>query len=120
MCTQTPALPYQWSFTMSRLRLLSAVVLLAAATSASASSFVVTTDAVVRAVDASTNATSNISSSFKDDKIVRAARDDAASFVASAGEIRGVQLEGAFQHIRQLAPQLDATDAQLAQAILTI
>jgi len=105
---------------MSRLRLLSAVALLVAATGASASSFVVTTDAVVRATDASTNATSKVSSSLKDDKIVRAAHDDAASFVASAGEIRGVQLEAAFKHIRQQAPQLQATDSQLAQAILAI
>lgn len=105
---------------MSRLRLLSAVALMAIVTGASASSFVVTTDAVVRAVDASSNATSKVSSSLKDNKIVLAARDDAASFVASRGEIRGVQLEGALDYIRQQAPQLNATDAQLAQAILAL
>jgi uncharacterized protein (TIGR02448 family) len=90
------------------------------ATGANASSFVVTTDELVRAVDASSDATSKVSSSFKDDKIVLAARDDAASFVASQGQIRGVQLEGALDHIRQQAPQLKATDVQLAQAILAI
>ena len=58
--------------------------------------------------------------SFRDNKIVRAARDDAASFVASERAIRGVKLESAFDAIRQQAPQLQATDAQLAQAILTI
>jgi uncharacterized protein (TIGR02448 family) len=105
---------------MSRLRLLGAAVLLTAAAGAHATSFVVTTDAMVRTVDSSTNATSDISSSFKDDKIVREARDDAASFVGSAGEIRGARLESAFAHIRQLAPQLQASDAQLAQAILAI
>ncbi|MGV6397137.1 DUF2388 domain-containing protein [Pseudomonas caspiana] len=105
---------------MSRLRLLSAAVLLTAATAANASSFVVTTDTLVRAVDASTNATSDVTSSFKDDKIVLAARDDAASFVGSAGDIRGAQLESAFQHIRQTVPQLQASDADLAQAILAI
>lgn len=105
---------------MSRLRLLSAALLLTAATAANASSFVVTTDTLVRAVDASTNATSNVTSSFKDDKIVLAARDDAASFVGSAGDIRGAQLESAFQHIRQTVPQLQASDADLAQAILAI
>lgn len=106
---------------MSRLRLLSAVALLAVvSTGASASSFVVTTDELVRAFDASSDATSKVSSSFKDDKIVLAARDDAASYVASQGQIRGVQLEGALDHIRQQAPQLHATDAQLAQAILAI
>ena len=105
---------------MSRLRLLSAAVLLTAATAANATSFVVTTDTLVRAVDASTNATSDVTSSFKDDKIVLAARDDAASFVGSAGDIRGAQLESAFNHIRQTVPQLQASDADLAQAILSI
>lgn len=105
---------------MSRLRLLSAALLLTAATAANATSFVVTTDTLVRVVDASTNATSDVTSSFKDDKIVLAARDDAASFVGSAGDIRGAQLESAFQHIRQTAPNLQASDADLAQAILAI
>ncbi|AZC73051.1 Outer membrane receptor protein [Pseudomonas chlororaphis subsp. piscium] len=101
---------------MSRLRLLSAAALLALASNAHASSFIVTTDAVVGAL----KATSDVTSSFRDDKIVRAARDDAASFVATEGAIRGVKLESAFDHIRQQLPQLSATDAQLAQAILTI
>lgn len=57
---------------------------------------------------------------LRDNKIVRAARDDAASFVATDGAIRGVKLESAFAHIRQQAPQLQASDAQLAQAILAI
>ncbi|WP_331693355.1 DUF2388 domain-containing protein [Pseudomonas sp. ZY71] len=105
---------------MSRLRLLSAAALLAVAANASATSFIVTTDAVVGALKSSSDATSDVTSSFRDDKIVLAARDDAASFVASEGEIRGVKLESALDHIRHHAPQLQATDAQLAQAILTI
>jgi uncharacterized protein (TIGR02448 family) len=105
---------------MSPLRLLSAAALLAMAANAHASSFIVTTDSIVNGLKASSDATSDVSSSFRDNKIVRAARDDAASFVASEGAIRGVKLESAFNHIRQQAPQLNATDAQLAQAILTI
>ncbi|MBN3863181.1 MULTISPECIES: DUF2388 domain-containing protein [Pseudomonas] len=105
---------------MSRLRLLSAAALLAMAANAHATSFIVTTDSIVGGLKASSDATSDVSSSFRDDKIVRAARDDAASFVASEGAIRGVKLESALDHIRQQAPQLNATDAQLAQAILTI
>ena len=105
---------------MSRLRLLSAAALLAMAANAHATSFIVTTDSIVNGLKASSDATSDVSSSFRDDKIVRAARDDAASFVASEGAIRGVKLESALDHIRQQAPQLNATDAQLAQAILTI
>lgn len=105
---------------MTRLRLLSAAALLAVAANASATSFIVTTDSLVGALKASSDATSDVTSSFRDDKIVLAARDDAASFVASEGEIRGVKLESALDHIRHQAPQLQATDAQLAQAILTI
>lgn len=105
---------------MTRLRLLSAAALLAVAANASATSFIVTTDSIVGALKATSDATSDVTSSFRDDKIVLAARDDAASFVASEGDIRGVKLESAFEHIRHQAPQLNATDAQLAQAILTL
>ncbi|MDE1167557.1 MAG: DUF2388 domain-containing protein [Pseudomonas sp.] len=105
---------------MSRSHLLGATLLLAMATGAQASSFVVTTDAVVRAVNASSNATSDASSSLRDKKIIREARDDAASFVASNGDIRGVKLESAFAEIRRSAPTLEASDEQLAQAILAI
>ncbi|PNG34586.1 DUF2388 domain-containing protein [Pseudomonas protegens] len=105
---------------MSRLRLLSTAALLALATNAHATSLIVTTDASVGALKATTDATSDVTSSLRDNKIVRAARDDAASFVATDGAIRGVKLESAFAHIRQQAPQLQATDTQLAQAILAI
>ncbi|MCO7517840.1 DUF2388 domain-containing protein [Pseudomonas guariconensis] len=97
-----------------------AALLLALTGTANASSFVVTTDAVVRGVAASTDATSDLSSSLRDDKIVQAARDDAASFVGSEGSIRGAKLESAFIHIRQQMPTLQASDAQLAQAILAL
>lgn len=105
---------------MSRLRLLSAAALLAVAANSHATSFIVTTDAVVGALKSSSDATSDVTSSLRDDKIVRAARDDAASFVASEGAIRGVKLESALDRIRHQAPGLSATDAELAQAILTI
>ncbi len=104
---------------MSTLRLLSAAALLVVAASANASSFYVTTDSLVRTLKATSDLTTDASGSLRDNKIVRAARDDAASFVASEGAIRGVKLESAFESIRQQAPQLQASDAQLAQAILT-
>ncbi|CAN2966111.1 MULTISPECIES: DUF2388 domain-containing protein [Pseudomonas] len=85
--------------------------------SAQATSFVMTTDALV---SLSMSATGGTSSSFKDDKIVLAAKTDAASFVASAGEIRGAQLESAFMHIRQTRMELQCTDEQLARAIMAL
>jgi len=105
---------------MSRNHLLGAALLLTLTGTANATSFIVTTDAVVGAVAATTDATSDVTSSFRDDKIVKAARDDATSFVGSEGVIRGAKLESAFRHIRQQAPTLQASDAQLAQAILAL
>lgn len=105
---------------MSRNHLLGAALLLTLTGTANATSFIVTTDAVVGAVAATTDATSDVTSSFRDDKIVKAARDDAASFVGSEGVIRGAKLESAFRHIRQQAPTLQASDAQLARAILAL
>lgn len=105
---------------MSRLRLLSAAALLAITANANASSLIVTTDSIVGALKATSDASSDATSSLRDHKVVQAARDDAASFVASQGAIRGVKLESAFAHIRQQAPTLQASDAQLAQAILAI
>lgn len=97
---------------------LAGALALGIASGAQASSFVVTTDAVVRAVDASTNATSDVSSSLRDNKIVQQAKDDAASFVATQGQIRGVRLESALGWIRGQMPGLQATDIELAKAIV--
>ncbi|AYF89545.1 DUF2388 domain-containing protein [Pseudomonas sp. JS3066] len=55
---------------------------------------------------------------FKDDKLIVAARDDASSFVASGGEIRGPYLEAALQRIRSEHPDIKASDSELANAIL--
>lgn len=54
-----------------------------------------------------------------DDKVVLQARDDAASFVASDGRLRGAQLEAALHDLRERnADARRASDLQLAQAIL--
>lgn len=56
-----------------------------------------------------------------DDKVVLQARDDAASFVASDGRIRGAQLEAALRQLRERdAGARRASDMQLAQAILAL
>jgi uncharacterized protein (TIGR02448 family) len=54
-------------------------------------------------------------------KVVLQARDDAASFVASDGRIRGAQLEAALRYLRESnADARRASDMQLAQAILAM
>lgn len=55
---------------------------------------------------------------FKDHKLIVAAQDDAGSFVASDGGIRGPYLEAAMQQVRADNPGLQATDMELANAIL--
>ena len=88
---------------------------------AQAQTVVATSNIVVRALDRSINFTSDTTTSIRDMKAVVQARDDAASFVASAGEIRGAQLEAALQTIRQQLPQAQAaSDLQLAEAILAL
>jgi uncharacterized protein (TIGR02448 family) len=60
-------------------------------------------------------------SSSGNDKVVLQARDDAASFVASDGRIRGAQLEAALRHLRERnAGAQRASDMQLAKAILAL
>jgi uncharacterized protein (TIGR02448 family) len=74
----------------------------------------------VEAKDVATSAgvSASLYSTFKDDKIVIPARDDASSFVASGGTIRGVYLESMLKEIRQNHPDLQASDEDLAKAIL--
>ena len=56
-----------------------------------------------------------------DDKVVVQARDDAASFVATDGRIRGARLEAALRYLRDRNTVAQrASDMQLAQAILAL
>jgi len=54
----------------------------------------------------------------RDHKLVLAAQDDAGSFVASEGGIRGPYLEAAMRQVRTENPGLQASDMELANAIL--
>ena len=76
--------------------------------------------AKVDAGDVATSAgvSASLYSTFKDHKLMIPARDDASSFVASGGAIRGVYLESVMQQIRQDNPGLNASDEDLARAIL--
>jgi uncharacterized protein (TIGR02448 family) len=77
------------------------------------------TTAGISASTVGTSASSKTTS--PDDKMVLQARDDAASFVASDGRIRGAQLEAALRHLRERnADARRASDMQLAQAILAL
>lgn len=105
---------------MAQSRRLALAILLLSSTSASASSFVATTDTLGSALAGSAEATSDATSSLRDSKVVHAAQDDAASFVASNGELRGARLEAALRYLRSQSPALQsATDLQLAGAILS-
>ncbi|MBF8724317.1 DUF2388 domain-containing protein [Pseudomonas guariconensis] len=88
---------------------------------AQAQTLVATSNIIVRAFGRSIDFTSDTTTSIRDSKIVQQAHDDAASFVASRGEIRGAQLEAAFNTLRQRVPEArDASDQVLAEAILAL
>ncbi|MEL1264717.1 DUF2388 domain-containing protein [Pseudoxanthomonas putridarboris] len=95
-------------------RLILAGALLALSLPALAGSFAGTS-----AGASSAGSSASSGSTSGDDKVVLQAREDAASFVASNGRIRGAQLEAALRHLREHDPQArEASDMQLAQAIL--
>ena len=96
-----------------------AVALLSA--TAQAQTLVATSNIIVRALDRTLDFTSDTTTSIRDMKVVRAARDDAASFVASAGKIRRAQLEAAISTLRSQVPEAQgASDLVLAEAILAL
>ncbi|MEZ1316823.1 DUF2388 domain-containing protein [Pseudomonas fluorescens] len=74
-------------------------------------------DLTTQGVVASGYATSMVTSAPFDRKLL-AARDDAASFIASDGQLRGAQLESALNYLHRTQPKLHASDLELAQAIL--
>jgi uncharacterized protein (TIGR02448 family) len=80
-----------------------------------------TSNIVVRAFGRSIDFTSDSTTSTRDSKVVIQAKDDAASYVASKGDIRGVQLEAAFDSLRAHLPEArNASDETLAEAILAL
>lgn len=86
-----------------------------------ASSFIGTTNALGSSLANIAEALGDsTASSLGSDKVVLQAREDAASFVGSDGEVRGVNLEAALAHIRSEKPELQASDMQLAEAILAL
>ena len=95
-------------------RLLLACTLIVLSSSAFAGSFGGTTGGASAA-----GSSASSGSSSGNDKVVVQAREDAASFVATDGRIRGVQLEAALRHLRASSEAARAaSDLQLAQAIL--
>ncbi len=106
---------------MRRTLIAAATALTLVAGAVQAQTLVATSNIIVRAFGRSIDFTSDTTTSIRDMKVIREARDDAASFVASAGEIRGVQLEAAFNTLRERLPEArDASDETLAQAILAL
>ena len=88
---------------------------------AQAQTVVQTSNIIVRAFGRSIDFTSDTTTSIRDSKVVREAHDDAATFVASQGNIRGVQLESAFNTLRERVPEArSASDQELAEAILAL
>ncbi|MCS3841398.1 uncharacterized protein (TIGR02448 family) [Pseudomonas sp. JAI111] len=88
---------------------------------AHAQTLVATSNILINATRRTLDFTSDTTTSIRDSKIVREAHDDAASFVASNGDIRGAHLEAAFNTLRIRVPEArDASDQVLAEAILAL
>ena len=88
---------------------------------AQAQTVVQTSNIIVRAFGRTIDFTSDTTTSIRDCKVVREAHDDAATFVASQGDIRGAQLESAFNTLRDRVPEArNASDQVLAEAILAL
>lgn len=98
-------------------KLVPTLLLLACSAPAFASAAGGTSAGASSAGSAGSSASSDSSSG--DDKLVLDARVDAASFVASDGQIRGARLEAALRNLRERDVAMrEASDLQLAQAIL--
>lgn len=106
---------------MRRSLLIAAALTLGVSSLAQAQTLVATSNIVVRALQRSIDFTSDTTTSIRDAKMIQSARGDAASFVATDGDIRGVQLEEAFRSLRDQFPAArQANELQLAQAILAL
>jgi uncharacterized protein (TIGR02448 family) len=98
-----------------------AIGLLLLADMAQAQTLKATSNIVVRAFGRSIDFTSDTTTSIRDSKVVLEARDDAASYVASNGDIHGAQLDAAFATLRERLPEArNASDQDLAEAILSL
>ena len=75
-------------------------------------------DGLLRDILSSGATTASTYLTVKDKKMIVPLRDDASSFVASDGQIRGPYLQALLQQVRERAPQLQASDMELAQAVL--
>lgn len=88
---------------------------------AQAQTVVATSNIIVRAFGRTIDFTSDTTTSIRDSKVVIQAKDDAASYVASGGDIHGSQLDAAFDTLRARVPEArDASDQVLAEAILAL
>ncbi len=96
------------------MRSYSIVLLFLGLTAGTAQAFDVTTAGVVQ----SSYVSSQLTSAPFDNKLIAEAREDAAGFVASDGQLTAVRLPAAMAHLRQEHPELAASDLELAEAIL--
>ena len=72
-----------------------------------------------RDVATSAGISASLYSTFKDDKRIIPANDELSAFIASDGAIRGAYVESALEQVRKDNPGLNATDEELARALLS-
>lgn len=75
-------------------------------------------DVTTQSLVASGYVTSKVTSAPFDRKLVLQARDDAATFVATDGLMRGARLQAALNSLRDISRYQSVDDLELAEAIL--
>lgn len=104
---------------MKRISLFAGLLLAGGAIEAASATSFAGTSAGTSAGASSDGSSASSRSSSGNDKIVREAREDAASFVASQGQLRSARLEAALRVLREHDPQArQADDLELARKIL--
>ncbi|WP_199287003.1 DUF2388 domain-containing protein [Pseudomonas mangrovi] len=80
------------------------------------------TDDISEELSRASGEVSEIGSEFSssDYRVLRLAAEDAAVFVASAGELRGARLEAALRLLRRQPSRQQASDLALAQQLLVL
>jgi len=96
------------------MRSYSIVLLFLGLTAGTAQAFDVITAGVVQ----TSYVSSQLTSAPFDNKLIAEAREDAAGFVASDGQLAAARLQAAMARLRQEHPELAASDLELAEAIL--
>lgn len=103
---------------MIKILMASVVVILVIPMFALANTGELISGATVAVTSAPTFLTAKTAADNAIEKMIVEAKDDAAVFVATQGQVRGVYLQRALEYIRRNNPKFVASDLQIAERII--